>query len=110
MANKKGQVDWGTMFGYFFYAFAAIFIVMFVIVFSFFRTNIAYADTTYSKEKIDAIGDLNIFLELNADNGNNVLDIIVGSYMGDDYNKVGKLAEEYFSKSHKWIIDRALDL
>ncbi|MBU90394.1 hypothetical protein CMO94_02530 [Candidatus Woesearchaeota archaeon] len=101
MDNKKGSVDFGTIFGYIFYVFAFIFIIMIVIIFGFFETKEAYEEFTYSIDEADVIGDLNIFLELDADNGKKVLDIIVESYIDDDYTEVEKIAEAHFSETHK---------
>jgi len=91
MSNKKASVDFGSMFGYIYYVIAAIFIVIFVIIFNaFFNTKQVYADIRYSTEEIDAIGDLNRFLELDINEEQTILDIIIESYLNDDFTKIEK--------------------
>ncbi|MCH8067434.1 MAG: hypothetical protein IIC69_02520 [Nanoarchaeota archaeon] len=55
------------------------------------------------KDEVNVIRDLNFFLEMPIDQDdqeNNVLDLIIESYLSDDYNELNEIAVDHFSKDN----------
>ena len=78
-------------------------IVIFMLIFygcSVFNAKETHEAFVISKEELEAIKDLNFFLEMPIDGEKNVLDLVIESFNNDDYGELHNLAKEHFSKKY----------
>lgn len=76
-----------------------LFSVVFVGCTAFFSTQ-SHKLFIASKVEIEAIKELNNFLELPIDQEKSVLDLIIESFNDDEYSELHNLAKEHFSKKY----------
>ena len=99
MFNKKGAVPIEEISGLIIYMVVGVIIIL-----SFYGCNINSAQKTQekfkvSKSEISVISELNFFLNFPITEDKKVLDLIIESYINNDYSEFDKIAKNYFSKA-----------
>ena len=97
MFNKKGGAAIDELRGVLTYTFVFVIMLLFFYGCSIFNEKIDEQTLSISKDKILANKNLNTFLETPVVEGKNFADLIIGSYLSNDYNEFENKAKEYFT-------------
>ena len=102
MSNKKAGVAIEEIVGLFIYTLAFV-IISTIIILGFYGCNINNSQKTQEEFKvlksgISTISNLNFFLNLPVIEDKKVMDLIVESYLNNDYNEFDTKTKEFFSE------------
>lgn len=96
MLNKKGGVPIDELRGFLTFVFIFVVLLLFFLGCSVINTKKEYQKAEFSKSEIDVIGDLNFFLQIPVGQ-KKVSDVIISSYLQNNYADLEKIATEHFS-------------
>jgi len=98
MSNKKAGVPVDEIRGILVYMIVAVIAMLFFYGCNVFNAKKTYEEVKISTNEFNAIKNLNYFLEIPINQEKKVSDIIIESYVLNDYTEFDKVAREHFSK------------